>query len=328
MPRLCEEPGCDTRPSYGKSGTKEAKFCAVHKQATDVNLVSKKCQHPAGCDTLASYGKSGTKEAKFCVVHKQATDIDLKHKKCQHPEGCDTRPNYGKAGHPTSRCAQHKTTGMIMHPNAKCRRPKCKSMAIWGLNFIPLNCDVHKQEGQQNLVEERCVSCQLMYILDDTGVCENCNPENFKRARLAKQTGLMNYLDEHGFQGDSTDRMIDGGQCGKERPDRVFDFGDKIVIMECDEHAHRDRPCLCEQTRMVNIGQAYGGIPVYFIRWNPDVYAGGDAALSTRYQSAVAVLRDIKNGRMKLPQVLTSALYLYYDGWKGLHNEEWHVLMQ
>jgi len=215
---------------------------------------------------------------------------------------------------------------MITHPNAKCRRPNCKSMAIWGLNFVPLSCEVHKQEGQQNLVEERCVSCQLMYILDETGLCENCNPENFKRARLAKQTGLMEYLDAHGFGGDSTDRMIDGGECGKERPDRVFDFGDKIVVMECDEHAHRDRPCLCEQTRMVNIGQAYGGMPVYFIRWNPDVYAGGDAALATRYQTAVSVLRDIKSSRMKIPQALTSALYLFYDGWKGLHKEHWQVL--
>jgi hypothetical protein len=40
----------------------------------------------------------------------------------------------------------------------------------------------------------------------------------------------------------------------------------------------------------------------------------------------VAVLRDIKNGRMKIPQALTSALYLYYDGWKGLHKEQWQVL--
>ena len=200
-------------------------------------------------------------------------------------------------------------------------------MAIWGHNFVPLNCDLHKQDGQQNLVEERCLSCQLMYILDKTGMCENCNPETFKRARLAKQNGLMDYLDAHGYQGDSTDRIIHGGECGKERPDRVFDFGDKIVIMECDENAHRERPCLCEQTRMVNIGQAYGGMPVYFIRWNPDVYAGGDSALATRYQTAVSVLRDIKSGRMNIPQALTSALYLFYDGWKGLHKEQWQVLM-
>jgi len=88
-------------------------------------------------------------------------------------------------------------------------------------------------------------------------------------SRLAKQNDLMNYLDARDLKGVSTDIVIDKGECGKERPDRVYDFGDKIVILECDEYQHRDRQCLCEQTRMVNIGQSFGGIPVYFIRWNP-----------------------------------------------------------
>ena len=175
----------------------------------------RKCAHE-GCEKYSVYGKPGSKDAKYCVTHKEAGDVDVKHKRCEHP-GCEKQPAYGKPGHLVSKCAQHKTTGMITHPNAKCRRLDCKSMAVWGSNFVPLNCETHKQEGQQNLVEERCLSCQLMYILDETGCCENCNPEHFKRARLAKQTGLMDYLDVHDFKGDSTDRMIEGGECGKER---------------------------------------------------------------------------------------------------------------
>lgn len=82
----------------------------------------------------------------------------------------------------------------------------------------------------------------------------------------------MSYLDQRELYGMSTDTTVDGGACGLERPDRVFDFNDKIIILECDEDQHKSRPCLCEQTRMVNLGQAFGGIPVYFIRWNPDDY--------------------------------------------------------
>ena len=62
---------------------------------------------------------------------------------------------------------------------------------------------------------------------------------------------------------------------GRERPDRVYDLG--IVILECDENQQQERSCACEQTRMVNIGQSYGGLPVYFIRWNPDAYKPKDA---------------------------------------------------
>ena len=215
---------------------------------------------------------------------------------------------------------------MITKPNRKCLNPTCRQLAIWGRNFTPLNCDVHKQEGQQNLVEDKCKSCGLIYLLDNADMCENCNPESFKKARLEKQNALMSYLDANGYPGDSTDIVVDGGACGKERPDRVYDFGDKIIIMECDENAHRDRPCLCEQTRMVNVGQMFGGVPVYFIRWNPDVYAGGDASLGERHAMALAVLRDLHEGRMKIPQALTAALYLYYDGWRGLSREKWQVL--
>ena len=215
---------------------------------------------------------------------------------------------------------------MITKPTRKCLAPKCKEMAIWGLHFVLLNCEKHKQPGQQNLAEHKCVSCGFMYILDENNRCENCDPTYFIKTRLAKQTALMTFLDAHGHEGVSTDRMVDGGECGKERPDRVFDYGDKIVIVECDEDQHDDRPCLCEQARMVNLGQSFGGMPVYFLRWNPDDYKGGDAPLQQRYEVLASVLSDIKTGRMPVPKALTSALYLYYNGWKGLHKEKWQVL--
>ncbi len=143
----------------------------------------------------------------------------------------------------------------------------------------------------------------------------------------------MAYLDTHGFPGVSTDRMIDGGVCGRERPDRVYDYGDKIIILECDEDQHQGRACLCEQTRMVNISQTYGGLPVYFIRWNPDEYEPLDDSfkeedIARRYKLLVSILKDIQNDKMKLPNALTSALYLYYDGWNGIHEAKWEIVTE
>jgi hypothetical protein len=167
--------------------------------------------------------------------------------------------------------------------------------------------------------------------LDKENKCENCNPESFATARLAKQNAIMAYLDGRGLQGSSTDIMVDNGICGKERPDRVYDFGDKIVVFECDESQHDDRQCLCEQTRMVNIGQTFGGVPVYFIRWNPDDYSPESdrkmpEELAKRNKLLADLIRDIKNNKHALPKALVSVIYLYYDGWSSLAEEEWHIL--
>ena len=111
----------------------------------------------------------------------------------------------------------------------------------------------------------------------------------------------------------------------------MYDFHDKIVILECDEHQHNDRACICEQTRMVNISQMFGGIPVYFIRFNPDTYTPKHEALSEdtitkRYKTCGDFIQDIKDQRIKLPNALLSVIYLYYNGWSGLNEEEWNII--
>ena len=169
------------------------------------------------------------------------------------------------------------------------------------------------------------------YILGDDNNCENCNPKSFITSQLAKQNALMDYLDSRGLVGHSTDKIIEGGICGKERPDRIYDFGDKIVILECDEHQHNDRICACEQTRMVNIGQSFGGTPVYFLRWNPDIYSPANKRnrpeeIKKRYKLVGDIITDIKQNKIAIPTALVSSLYLYYDGWSSLVDEEWKII--
>ena len=51
---------------------------------------------------------------------------------------------------------------------------------------------------------------------------------------------------------------------------------------------------------MVNIGQSFGGLPVYFIRWNPDDYSSDKKEpelLAKRHKLVGDLLKDIKNGR-------------------------------
>jgi hypothetical protein len=289
-----------------------------------IDVRSKKCSYE-GCNTYPNFDIKGGK-GRFCVAHKTIVMIDIKHKQCEN-EACTTRPSYGKPGHSSSHCAQHKQPGMILRSNARCAT--CKNPAFWGINWIPKHCDLHKTEEETNLVEQPCSSCGLSYLLDKENKCEICNPVSFLSARLAKQHALMYYLDARGLTGTTTDRIIENGECGKERPDRIYDLGDKILILECDEDQHKGRQCVCEQIRMVNIGQSFGGAPVYFIRWNPDNYRTDGMmqppeVIKTRHTLVGDIIEAIVTNKSSLPShSLVSALYLYYDGWTTISDEEW-----
>jgi len=325
MAKQCEHEDCETQPAYDVKGGK-GRFCGKHKSGEMINVRISRCSYD-GCNTIPSFGnKKG--EALFCIKHKTSEMTNVKAVLCEFA-GCPAQRNYGIPGHRVSRCFQHREVGMIRRSNAKCK--DCKEPALWGIHHVPRHCDVHKTSDDENLVERPCVSCSLPYILDNDDKCENCNPAAFATARLAKQNALMDSLDARGLAVDSTDKMVEGGACGKERPDRIYDFSDKFVVLECDEHQHRERACDCEQTRMVNIGQSFGGIPVYFIRWNPDDYSPESSRkkpedIAKRYKLVGDLLEDIREGKHALPVALVAALYLYYDGWSSLAEEEWHIL--
>jgi hypothetical protein len=278
-----------------------------------------------GCTTLSrNYDVPGGK-GRFCASHKEPGMVDVKTPKC---EECDTSARYGLPGCKPARCAQHRLSGMLFRPRARCT--VCRKPALYGQNFFASHCEAHREEEDQNLMERTCVSCGLLMVLDANNKCEFCDPTRFETNRLAKQNALMTYLDKHKLRGNSTDVVIEKGACGLERPDRVFEFDDKVVILECDEHQHKDRQCSCEQTRMVNLGQSFGGTPVYFLRWNPDAYAPGDGRnpepVVRRHKLVADYLHQIEDGYVDLPNALVSVLYLYHDGWTTLAEAKWDVL--
>jgi hypothetical protein len=165
-------------------------------------------------------------------------------------------------------------------------------------------------------------------LLDENGRCEYCNPAAFVSTRLAKQHALMGYLDSRYLTGTSTDKILLDGQCGRERPDRVYELADKILVLECDEDQHKYRSCECEQTRMINIAQSYGGTPVYFIRWNPDKYNSEtnckQASMLQRYKVVGDLIQGIIESRIALPHCLMAVCYLYYDGWAN--TIDWSIV--
>jgi hypothetical protein len=329
--KFCVNQGCYIHPTYNSVGSKTPMYCKQHALPDMINVVSNVCINP-GCNIRPNYNIIGSKKALYCKTHALAGMIDIKNKICKYPE-CTARILYGIPGKPPTNCAKHRETGMLQRPNGKCI--SCKAPAIYGIKLKPRHCETHKVDEDVNLTERECISCGLLYVLDKDNRCENCNPESFARAALAKQNALMTYLDVHGHPGTTLDdRIIDGGVCGKERPDRVIDLGDKIIVIECDENQHRERACSCEQARMVNIAQSFGGVPVYFIRWNPDNYKTEkktETPLKQRYALLSELLTAIKTGVYIVPNGLVSVIYMFFDGWQGrpsMSESNWTTLLE
>lgn len=324
--KYCEHPGCTVQATYNNAGEK-ARFCQTHSTNEMVCVQKPKgCQYP-DCTCRSHHYDVPGGGGRFCAKHKQSGMVDVMNPKCD-ATGCTTLATYGIPGAKPSRCSPHRSPGMISRPRARC--VVCRKPAVYGKAFVPSHCDLHKESDDENLMERECVSCHLIMVLDKNNKCEYCDPRRFESNRLAKQNALMEYLNRKGLRGNSTDVIIDRGACGRERPDRTFDFDDKVVVLECDEHQHRERACDCEQTRMVNIAQSYGGIPVYFIRWNPDNYTSGKKPdpIAKRHSTIARFIQDIRDGAIELPHTLLSVFYMYYDGWEGFETSHWHTLLE
>ena len=290
-----------------------------------------------GCKILPTYNIPGSKFALYCSKHKEINMINVKDKVCEF-EGCKIRPHYNIPGFSAIYCVRHKTKKMVRNPTKRCES-NCNNIATHAIQgSIASHCELHALENYINIYEQNCGKCELPNIVNKKGFCEYCDPETFKIARLAKQneveeylkTNLSEYFTEQYFP--QTDKIIDRGICGKERPDFLFDFGDKYVIVEVDENQHcgynstekSTKAMNCEYARMFNISQSLGGIPTIFIRYNPDKYYNDAGFInikstSERKNELVNVInfykdRDlIKDNNIDVGKTLAYAIYLFYN---------------
>ena len=119
---------------------------------------------------------------------------------------------------------------------------------------------------------------------------------------------------------------IPDNSCYKHRPDFVWDNINNITILEIDEKQHKTYECQCDQARMVNVTQDFGGIPVIWIRFNPDNYIDYNKEKHRpNINNRMEILIDILKKCEKLkPKTLCSIVYLYYDNFdkKEINIEE------
>ena len=101
-------------------------------------------------------------------------------------------------------------------------------------------------------------------------MCEYCSDwTHDSRVRLGKQYDIKQYLKNNDIQWSLSDQKIPNIINALERPDFLFDYDDYALVLEVDEHQHKERQCECEQKRMINIANTLHKSTL-FIRYNPE----------------------------------------------------------
>jgi hypothetical protein len=322
--KVCENNDCIMRPSYNFNGEKYPRFCSKHALPNMINVKHKICE-ATNCIIQSSYNFSGEKKGRFCIKHKEPNMIDITHIICKHND-CNTRASYGFLGKSALYCAKHAQKSMISHPTKKCETPKCKELGCYELNGSRF-CDDHKPNGSNNLGIEKCTSCYLDDILVN-GKCSTCDPDIIKLRKHAKENRVRDILTIAGFKF-VHDKMLEDSTCGEERPDFQIDCGTHFLYIEVDENQHQTYQCVCEQTRMINLVEVRG-MPVRFIRYNPDYYEPLPEQMYVTIEKREKKLIEYVKYAMKHSPVengnLADALYLFYNEYNTT-SQEWMKLV-
>jgi hypothetical protein len=321
----CQRDGCDVRPVYNIRGEKKGRFCKEHKELGMIDVSSPTCQRD-GCDVRPVYNTRGEKKGHFCFEHKETGMVNVKSPTCDG-DGCNFRTRYGLLGSPATFCARHRQKAMIPYPTRKCCTPRCRQLGTHehsGQRY----CETHSPVDSINLGIATCTVCGLDDILTD-GKCDTCNPTIIAIRTHAKEERIRDVFTAAGFLF-IHDRILESTSCGRERPDFLIDCGTHYVIVEVDENQHQNYACECEQIRMRNIVEQHG-LPIRWIRYNPDVYepAKGQREMK-REQRETVLLEYVRWAISHTPMEsgdISNVLYLFYDE-HDKNKLEWERLIE
>lgn len=301
------------------------KYCSLCKTENTVNLRKRRCN--CGSNLVPIYNVKKDTKPQFCYSCKQDDMINVTQPRCKN---CDKMATYGFIGQNAEYCATCKIINTIYQPRKRCVFKKCKEVATYGIRINQrLHCENHHIENEKNFFEKNCKSCGLQNVLDQADLCQYCNSETFKYFKLRKENEIVTLLIANGIKF-TYNKIANGTKCGRERCDIVIQCEGYIVILEIDENQHKPYSCECEQIRMINVTQSYGGMPCFWIRYNPDKFSiqheNQDITQNQRHQKLLEWIKYAQNRKM---ENLGEVMYLCYDNCnKKTFNSEVFVLPQ
>lgn len=247
MPTICQL--CNKGPCYGYPGN-PALRCKEHAIHGMKNVKNKKCEQ---CDKQPTFGYP-EKVALRCKDHILEGMVDVKIKKCEK-NGCTIQCKYGFPGQSPQRCGKHALDGMQNLRHKRCQRG-CGKFAQGKTNF----CADHGGGA-------KCASCKQICVASEGMWCYNCRTgtERLKQRELM----VKEFLNENSLGSYSYHDETLPCSPSRRRPDFVWVLKDRIVILEVDEDAHRFYNRECEVSRVTELMEQTGGLPLVLIRFNP-----------------------------------------------------------
>ena len=149
-------------------------------------------------------------------------------------------------------------------------------------------------------------------------ICRECyHKATGKRSRIEKE--WSDYLDEH-FGTEhllGSDRSMRGmGGCQLYRPDKLYASPGLVLICECDEkqHLYSAGDYTCDERRISDLFDEFGGSQVVVVRWNPDSYAVAQGVRrATKRERMQRMLEVMQQVLVSPPQEMLKIYYLYFD---------------
>jgi hypothetical protein len=243
---------------------------------------------------------------------------DVIHKQCA-ADGCMTRPSYGFEEGPATRCGPHAEEGMKNVNIKRCKVDGCMTQPYFGFIGGPATyCGPHALQGMSDVVHRKCVGCGLFRVDKSPHLCSYCTPNTSKRQKTREMT-VKKLLESATDLGTPIHDKPVGGECGRYRPDFLYDALTHFVVVEVDEDQHRSYDVECERIRMINIVQAVG-MRCVFVRYNPDTFKISGKTIRVYEKKRHDLLLKTVRECMKSP--ISDIVYLYYDDAEIRHQED------
>jgi hypothetical protein len=124
-----------------------------------------------------------------------------------------------------------------------------------------------------------CVSCNMQTVQKKGNMCTTCQPVATRGSRV-REAQFAYRLQEMASNGlvpmyshwNRRNPLADPLQCGIYRIDFVFELESMMLLLEFDEDMHSTYAKKCELVRQAEASLGYGGMPVHWIRYNPDTF--------------------------------------------------------
>ena len=179
-------------PSFNIPTEHFGRWCAQcpSKPKNAINVVKNRCECGKSlCPTYHTLLETKVRWCKDCP-QKPLDAINIADAKvCP----CGKEKRFGLVGFSSTSCAACRKPGMVSNPMRKCMVNNCRALAIFGA-LTRDKCENHKYDTDLNLVERNCISCGLMYVLNNDNICNSCNPltfENFKSTKEMQRFGSL-----------------------------------------------------------------------------------------------------------------------------------------